>query len=79
MRSHVVRARADVVATKLGIIFSFFFFPITFGYDFEFLHAFLSIKKNKIYPPKNGEGPPLHSLNRYSWVNSRRSVCAMGK
>ena len=49
MRTHIVRARADVVATKLGIILpsSFFLsFHILFSqkgftYDFEFLHAFL--------------------------------------
>ena len=52
--ANVVRARAEVVATKLGIILSFFFFQYIlfshngFTYEFEFLHAFLSNKKNKI-------------------------------
>ena len=52
MRTHVVRARADVVATKLGIILSSFFsfsmhvlyFQKGFANDLEFLHAFLSKK-----------------------------------
>ena len=53
-RTLCVRARADVVATKLGIILlPSFFLPRTFlqdgfTYDFEFLLAFLSNKKNKI-------------------------------
>ena len=47
-----MRARADIVATKLGIIlllFSFSFHLLFsqkgFAYDFDFLHAFLSNKK----------------------------------
>ena len=50
----LLRALADVVATKLGIIlssFSFFFLPLIFlleGICLRFLHAFLSNKKNKI-------------------------------
>ena len=48
MCTNVVHVLADVVATKLDIIF--FFLPLTFlpegvTYDFEFLHAFLSNKK----------------------------------
>ena len=54
MRMNVVRALADVVATKLGIIlfllssFHLLFSQKGFAYEFEFLHAFLSNKKNKI-------------------------------
>ena len=53
---HVVRARAALVTTKLGIILSFFFFFLSlhilffqkgFTYDFEFLYAYLSNKNNK--------------------------------
>ena len=65
MRRNVVSALADIVATKLGIIlhllsFSFqvLFSQKWFAYDFEFFHAFLSNKKNKIYPKKNGGTPP---------------------
>ena len=49
----VVSVQSDVVATKLGIIFIFIsschllFSRKGFSYDFEFLHAFLSNKKNK--------------------------------
>ena len=54
-----VRALADVMVTKLGIISLFFFFPSfysfhilfsqkEFAYNSEFLHVFLSNKKNKI-------------------------------
>jgi len=83
---NVVRARADVVATKLGIIVpSSSFLPCTFyqkglTYDFEFVHAFLGNKKNKIEPKNHGwVDPPVHPPNRHSWVDSRRSACAMGK
>ena len=57
VRMNVVRALVDVVATKLCIILSFFLLSFSFrilfsqkgfAYDFEFLHAFLSNKKNKI-------------------------------
>ena len=52
MRTSVVRALVDVVATKLGIILlssmHVLFSQKGFTYDFEFLHAFLSNKKNKI-------------------------------
>ena len=52
MRTNIVRELADVVATKLGIILSssmhILFSQKGFTYDFEFLHAFLSNKKNKI-------------------------------
>ena len=55
VRTNVVRALADVEATKLAIILSFFLFSFHllfsqkgFAYDFEFLHAFLSNKENKI-------------------------------
>ena len=83
VHTNVLRALAHIVATKLGIIlllFSFFL-PSSqkgFAYDFEFLDAFLSNNKNKIWPKKMGETihPPP---NRHSWVDSRRSVCAMGK
>ena len=61
-----MRALVDVVATKLGIIlllllFSFhlLFSQKGFAYDFEFLHAFLINKKNKIQPKKMGGDPPL--------------------
>ena len=56
--TNVVRVLVDVVFTKLGIIllsiflrsFSFhiLFSQKGFVYDFEFLHAFLINKKNKI-------------------------------
>ena len=81
--THGFRARADVVATKLGIISLLYFsFHILFSqkgftYDFEFLYAFLSNTKNKIQP-KNG-GTPLHPPNHHSWVDSRQSACAMGQ
>ena len=53
VQTNVVRALAEVVATKLGIIiiflsFHFVFSQKRFAYDFVFLHAFLSNKKNKI-------------------------------
>ena len=54
MRTNVVRALVDVVASKLGFIFLLSFsmhllFPQNgFVYDFEFVHAFLSNKKNNI-------------------------------
>ena len=53
MRMNVVRALADVVATKLCIILLSFSFRLLFSqkefaYDFEFLYAFLSNKRNKI-------------------------------
>ena len=51
MCTNVVRALAYIVATKLGIILLFFdllFSQKGFAYNFEFLHAFLSKKKNKI-------------------------------
>ena len=56
MRTNFVCALADIVATKLGIIFifillssfHFLFSQKGFAYDFEFLHAFLSNKKKKI-------------------------------
>ena len=52
MRTHVVRARADVVATKLGILLlpSFFLLLLSFHvlfsqkgftYEFEFLQTFI--------------------------------------
>ena len=54
-----MRVRADVVATKLGIILSFSFHLLLsqkgFTYDFEFLHAFLTNNKNKIQAKKGGE------------------------
>ena len=51
---NVVRVLADVVAIKLlHILFS----QKGFAYDFEFLHAFLSNKKNKI-EPKQKRGDP---------------------
>ena len=46
---NVLRVPADVVATKLGIIlllsFHLLFSQKGFAYDFEFLLAFISIKK----------------------------------
>ena len=52
VRANVVRARADIAANKLGIILSssmhLLFSQKGFASDFEFLHAFLSNKKNKI-------------------------------
>ena len=42
-------------------------------------HAFLSNTKNKIQPKQNGRGPPFDLPNLNSWVDSRWSVCAMGK
>ena len=63
---HIVRARADIVATKLGVILSFFlpssmhilFSHNGFTYDFEFLHA----NNKKFSNKKNWEGGPLHPL-----------------
>ena len=59
MRTHVVHARADIVATKLGIILSFFlssFLPRTFlpeGVYLRFLiFALLSIWGDLPSPPK---------------------------
>ena len=55
MHTNVVRALVDEVATKLGIILLFLSFSFSFhllfsekgfAYNFEFLHAFLSNKKN---------------------------------
>ena len=59
MRTHVVCARADLVATKLGIIlllpsFHKLFSQKGFTYDFEFLHEFLSNKKIKFNTQKMG-------------------------
>ena len=50
MITNVVRALADVVATKLGIILSFhlLFSQKGLSYYFEFVHAFLSNNKNNI-------------------------------
>ena len=52
VRADVVCALADIVATKLGIILllsvQLLFSQKGFAYDFEFLHVFLSNKKNKI-------------------------------
>ena len=53
MRTKVVCALADVVATKLGIILNssfsaqILFSQKGFAYDFEFVHAFLSNKQKK--------------------------------
>ena len=62
MRTHVVHARADIVATK--IYFSFFFSSMHilfsqkgFTYDFGFLLAFLNNKKIRFRPKKWGEPP----------------------
>ena len=66
---HVVHVRADIVATKLGIILLLFFssFHVLFSqkgftYEFEFLHAFLSNKKIIFSQQKMG-GPPIHPQN----------------
>ena len=52
MRTNVVRALADVVVAKLGIILLLFLSSFHlllsqkgFAYDFEFVHAFFSNKK----------------------------------
>ena len=61
MRTHVVRALADVVATKLGIILLSFFFlsssilPLTFlpegfAYDFFFFLSFSSFLPRTFLP-----------------------------
>ena len=62
MRTNIVCALADVVATKLGIVllifYSFFLsFQKGFAYDFEFLHAFLSNKKIRFSPKKQEWDP----------------------
>ena len=57
-----------------------------FAYDFEFLHAFLINKKNKIQPQKNGGGSSLHPQQAcepvkllFGGAETERSACAMGK
>ena len=65
VRTNVVRALVDIVATKLGIIllflssFHLFFSQKGFAYDFEFLHAFLRNKTNKILPQNMGGAHPF--------------------
>ena len=61
---NVVRVLADILFSQMG-----------FAYDFEFLHAFLSNKINKIQPNKMG-GTPLHPPNCHFRVDISRSVCA---
>ena len=72
-----MRARADVVATKLGIIllllpyfflsFHVLFSQKGFAYDLEFLHAFLSNKKIRFSPKMGGTLP---SPSRSSFLGS---------
>ena len=64
--THVVRTRADVVATKLFFLFLSFhilFSQKGFTYDFEFLHALLreGVKTNINYLVRifHGRGAPL--------------------
>ena len=74
VRTNVVRALADVVATKLGIIlfcsFHLLFSQKGFAYDFEIVHAFLSSQK-KI----EGRTPP--SPPKLSFLGEQQA-CAMG-
>ena len=82
MHTHVVHTREDIVAIKIIHYSSFFFFFLSFHilfsqkgftYDFEFLDAFLSNKKNKIEPQKLG-GTPLHPP-KSSFLGGQQAKC----
>ena len=67
MRTDVVRARADVVATKLGIILSS---------SSSSMHLLPNLRAAK--GPERSEGTQPSDLS--FWVGSgRRSACAVGK
>ena len=66
MRTHVVRAMADVVATKLGIILSSFnllFSQKGFPYDFESLQ-----KKEKLANKNGGDFPYSPQILISGWT-----------
>ena len=73
MRTHVVFARSDVVATKLGIILSSFSFSSFF---FLSLHLLSNLRAAK-GPERSGGKQPEDLC--FLVGSGRRSVCAMGK
>ena len=66
MRTNVVRALADIVATKLGIILSFSSFHLLFSQK-GFSYNFEVTKKIRFIPPKMGGTLP----SPLKWVASK--------
>ena len=81
---HIVCARAEVVATKLGIIllllpYFFLSFHVLFShkgftYDFEFLHDFLSNNKKRALAQKKWGGTPP-SPPKLSFLGGQQVEC----